>query len=194
MLRNIYAPTDFKSVDRDPAVSVQEKLSEIAESPVTVSHNFRRGYVKDEYIVRLPYTDGALFHVLDDEDGRMLVYTDHVNIGDQALYGNGIGTRLLVAGLQHALEMDPRVHEFSTGWARLGLINTAVAVLGESNVGIDAFGQTFGYDSDRALEEVFDEFPPDPGKKYMVNGITARIDHDRVSNWESPSLDVIERF
>lgn len=186
MLRNYYAPTDFSSVDCDPNLSVEAKLSVIEASPVIVKPGAinSESYV-DSYSLSLPFVVGAKFYVGLNNDSSF-VHTNYFNIGDKELYGRRIGSRILRAALRYAVELNPSVETFSTGRARLGLVNTAVRVLGEENVAVRYFGDRFGWQSDRKLDEVLDEYPPTIGEKYIVKGIEAKIDRDQAVTWELP--------
>lgn len=186
MLRAIVAPTDFLSIDRGPRFSAEEKLDIIARSPVTIRPSVIRGKVyPDSFIARLPFTDGAIFNfgIRTIEDALL---TDYVNVGDAALYGHGIGSRLLRASTRYAVEQDDRVCRLGTGWARLGLVNTVANVFGVENTGVTMSGEHYGWGGDRPLEAIFDDQPPKPNEKYLVNGVDALIDRDLAMTWEEP--------
>lgn len=185
MLRGIYAPSDFTSRDLVPGISAQEKLKVIAASPVIATPDKVNDKVYDDsFSLTLPYTDGGFFLFGISRMPEML-FTDHISVGDEALYGHGIGTRLLKAACRYAVERDRRVKVFSTGWARLGLVNTAIRVFGEQNVAIE-HGERYGWNSDKELAAIFDENPPKAGEKYLVGGIEANIDPSLALTWEAP--------
>lgn len=191
MLRGIYSPTDFMSSDKDPTVSVEDKLAIIAASPVELECDVAGGVRTDSFTVTLPFVDGGCFD-FGITGYPETVLTDHVNVGDAALYGHGIGSRLLRAALRYAVEQDARITELHTGWARLGLINTVVAILGGENVSVEAYGNRYGWGSDRPLETVLDDYPPVPDETYMVNAVIARIDREVALTWELPKLTPTE--
>jgi hypothetical protein len=182
MLRGVYAPTDFVSRDRDPSISPVDKLRVIDSSPSMVHPLGKRA---TNFIVRLPFTDGAVFEAGLCHDG---VYSEHVNVGDVALYGHGIGSRLLRSGLRHAVELQSgKSTRFITGWARLGLVNTVVSVLGEENVKVRLEnGTSYGWQTEQPLGDIFDAQPPVVGEKYLVAAIVANIDPELVMSWEPP--------
>jgi hypothetical protein len=184
MLRGIYAPTDFISFDLDPALGPEQKLRAIAAAPVTVKPWRINGKIyDDDFTVSLPYIQGAIFHANDRENESL--FTDYVHVGDETLYGHGIGSRLLRAGCRYAVERNKHIKVFTTNWARLGLVNTAISVFGEENVGVD-HGIRYGWQGEKPLDAMFDDFPPDLGKKYLVGGIVARIQLDIAMTWEEP--------
>jgi len=186
MLRDIYAPTDFDSNDQDPSLSPEEKLEIIDRFPVTVTPAVLSGRVYDDMChVTLPLVRGITFATGLTSSPTGL-FIEHVNVGDKELYGKCIGSRLLRATCHFAVERDPHIDRLSTGWARLGLVNTVVRVLGEENVAVTSGGQRYGWESDRALEEVFDDEPAQEGKRYLVYSIEAAIDPEQAMEWEKP--------
>jgi hypothetical protein len=92
--------------------------------------------------------------------------------------------------MRYAVETNPEVETFSTGHARLGVVNTAVNVFGIENVSVQKFGDRFGWRSDRNLDEVLDVYPPEIGKKYIVKSVEAKIDRDLAKTWELPVPDL----
>jgi hypothetical protein len=188
MIRGIYAPSDFVSKDRGPGVSTEEKLRIISSSPVQIEPELLRGKVRmDDVVATLPFVDGGIF-AFGLPSFPETILSDHINVGQAELYGHGIGSRLLRAGLRYAVEQDPTVCEFHTGWARLGLINAVVSVLGEDNVGVSIYGDRFGWGTQLPLEAMFDAHPPVEGKKYLVNNIAAKVDRDLALTWEEPRI------
>lgn len=186
MLRELYAPTDFVSEDKDPFFTPEEKLALIDQSAVHAWQSVINGKpYNDQFHVALPFVTGGTFS-FGLKKFPEIVFTDYINVGDEQLYRNGIGARLLKAALRHSVGLDERVREFHTGWARLGLINTAVCVLGEENVGVESGGKSYGWGSDHPLSSVLDDFPPEPGEPYLVFKISAKLNRDEAMSWESP--------
>jgi len=187
MLRNLYAPSDFVSTDANPSIPPEAKLDIIAKSPVEVSHSLFGGRVIDEeFWVSLPFVAGGGFSYGLGGDHANRLFTDYVNVGDKELYGHRIGSRLLRAAIRYGVEKEPAVEVFSTGWARLGLVNTTINVLGIENVAFYKGGKRYGWEGDRPLEQVFDDAPPVENKPYLVYGIEAKIDRDLAMSWERP--------
>lgn len=192
MLRDIYAPTDFKSVDADPSLSPEQKLEAIQRAPAIVTPQIIKGVVYDDsFDIKLPYVDGGVFDFGLTNFPNTL-YSEHVNVGDSALYGHGIGSRILKAAFRYAVEQSPLITEFHTGWARLGLVNTTVSVLGLENVGVKSGGKTYGWGGDVPLEAVFDDYPHEEGSRYLVQNICARIDRDLAMTFERPVYTIDE--
>ncbi len=186
MLRGFYAPSDFLSRDLDPSLTADEKLAIINTSPVLVRPTVIKGRVfEDDFIISLPFVDGGSFN-----DGLKgfpeTLFTDYINVSDAALYGRGIGSRLLKAAFRHSIGHNNNISEFHTGWARLGLVNATISVLSEENVGVECGGNRYGWGSDKPLDSVLDDFPPVPGAKCLVNSIVARIDRELAMSWEAP--------
>lgn len=191
MLRGIYSPTDFESLDKDPNYNPKEKLALVEQSAVhmwpSVINNVP---YEDHFYVSLPFVVGGTFSCGLPESPEVL-FTDYINVGDEALYGNGIGTRLVQAGIRQAVSLDERVTELHTGWARLGLVNTIVRVLGEENVSFYKGGNRYGWGGDNALDTVFDDFPAELNETYLVYKIVAKINRDDAMTWDPP-VRVIE--
>lgn len=182
MLRGIEAQTDFTPYDLAPDKTRDEKLAIINNSPVLAEEHDRMSFS-----TTLPFTQGACFYhsIFSEAD---LIYSDYINVGDPAIYKAGLGTRLLGAGIRHQLEHNSKLATFRTGWARLGLVNTAVAVFGEENVAVLSAGQRFGWNSDKPINSVFEAVPYEPGKPYLVYSIDASIDSERADLWELPTV------
>ncbi len=188
MLRNVYAPSDFESHDADPSLTAEEKLAVIASTPVEIAHTyFGERFIPEEWSVGLPFMARAHLSMLPKTKGHeAILFTDYVNVGDKNLYGHGIGSRLLRAAFRYSVQLDEDIAEFGTGWARLGLVNTVVDVLGPENVAVHKKGQRYGWQGERSLDELFDDHPATEGERYLVYGISAHIDRDLAMTWEKP--------
>jgi len=186
MLKDIYAPSDFAYSDMDPSVRVEDKLTVIAASPVEVVSE-----MEEEFSLSLPFVRGGEFSLLLWKNCRsgelpfMLAWS--IDVGDKELYGYGIGSRLLRAAVRYGIETEPELTRFTTGWARLGMVNTAIKVFGADNVAIEQGGKCYGWQSDKPLDEVFNDYPPEENKPYLVYGIDARINYDKAIQWELPT-------
>lgn len=188
MLRDIYAPSDYDTRNEDPSLSASEKLAVITASPVTIDVTTVDGQrYDDDVVVKLPYVYGGEVSLGLGEDGCTALLSDF-SVGDDELYGNGIGTRLLQAGIRYALDTDPRTTHVLGVWVRLGMLNTIVKSFGLENVTVTKGGQVYGLGTTRAIEEVFDDFPVDEGKTYSVQTVEAMIDPQKVATWEQPLI------
>ena len=49
-------------------------------------------------------------------------------------------------------------------------------------------GIRYGWGGDDCLENIFNDFPPNEGKKYLVGAIEARIDPPEAMMWESSTV------
>lgn len=186
MLKGIYAPTDFKLKDSAPSIPSSEKLEIISQYPTLVYHEIRSNREqKADYSISLPFVTGARFYPYTTGSESRL-YSDYINIGDEALCSHGLGSRLLRVGIRYGLDINSELKKFTTNAARLGLVNTAIAVLGEENVSVKRYGKRYGWESDRPLDELFKDFPPQQGRKYLVDNIIAKIDPDKAMEWERP--------
>lgn len=184
MLRDLYAPSNLTSRNKAPHVSRAKKLKIIASNAITAYDSM----YKDCFSLKLPFVWGAsLTNPKDSRDETDLyMVATAIDVGDEALYGEGIGTRLMKASVRYALEKPDKPLRFVTGHARLGLVNTAVKVFGEDNVAIEYFGNRYGWKSERPLEAVFDDYPLVKGLPYIVSGIDARINREQAMTWELP--------
>jgi len=180
MLHNVYAPTDYGTLDYDPSVPAEEKLAKIALTPVSV--------IDDGYICSfdLPYgfrADVLMGH--DHEDGLI---TDFGTF-DANLRQKGIGARLLGAIFRYAAETRPKITLIATGWARLGYLNTLIKVCGEENVEVENSGFRYGNGTERSLSDIFTDQPPIPGNRYLVQQTVGLIDPKRVQLFEMPVIE-----
>jgi hypothetical protein len=190
MLRDIYAPSDLKSINGDPSVPTDRKLEIINQSPITVEHpqtSYGR-FITNEFGVKLPFTEGAKFSTYING----CLFTSFISVGDSELHRNGIGSRLLKSAVRYAVEhkKSPPVELFASGWTRLGLVNTAVEVFGQENVAVKIAGKYFenryGWKGNKELEEIFDDQPPEEGEPYIVYCMEAMIDREQAMSWETP--------
>lgn len=190
MLCNYYAPTDFDHVDEDPSMPAVDKLRRIAAAEVVAQPLVERGKTYDNsYWVRLPYTQGAeCFFGLPDFPETLMV--DYINVGDRALYGNGIGIRLLMAGIKYAVDRDPNVAEVHTGWARWGLVSALGKLLGKENIAVENAGIRYGWGGAHPIEELLVVSPPTPGEPYLVCDVVARIDRGIALAWPAPRYEL----
>jgi hypothetical protein len=181
MIKGIYVESDFTSIDRGPGIPVDQKLAEIASSPVKLTPVFK------DFRVRLPYTEGLMCSPrVDKTSGKQILHIERANIGDEALYGKGIGTRLLKSALRYALEVQPRLSEFTAQHARLGFVNTAVKVAGESEVSVVIDEVHYGLPSGPAIGDMFKDVPVSPDWAYTVDFLRASVNPDQVKTWEMP--------
>ncbi len=180
MLCGYYAPTDWKSIDMGVGIPKERKLETIAASPVTVSP------FQNAHIVTLPYVDGLYYVLRRPADESPILHLERCNVGDEELYCAGIGTRLLKSAIRHSLELEPRITEFSGQWARLGMLNTIIGIVGKDNVTTELDSVGYGLGSDRELEEMFDAVPFVDGDVYTVDRLRARINPDTALTWELP--------
>ncbi len=180
MLRGYYAPTDWKSIDKGVGIPKEIKLATIAASPVSVSP------IQNAHKVTLPYVDGLSYVLRRPADEAPILHLERCNVGDEELYGAGIGTRLLQAAIRHGLELEPRITEFSGQWARLGMLNTIIGLVGQDNVATELDGVVYGLGSGRKLVEMFDAVPFVDGNVYTVDRLRAQINPDTALTWELP--------
>lgn len=185
MLRNIEAPSDLGAWDRAPEMSREEKLKTIRRTPVTL---FRSMY--GTYSVQLPLVGGASFELRGQGRPKApdTIHMKSLNVGDGSLYKEGIGSRLLKASIAYAVAAEPDVRTLTAEKVYLGSIRTAARVLGAENLRIDHAGQGYGLDAEKLLDEVTEDYPHVPGQVYIVNSLTARIDHSKIVGWEVPVL------
>ena len=180
MLRGLYAPSEFLSTDKAPSISVDRKLAFISHSPVVLRHG--DGNV---FTVSLPFIGGA-FLSLGSADRNESLHAYYVDIGDKALYGHGLGSRLIRGACRYAFDRDDRVRIFSSGWSHLGLLNTAIRVFGEENVAAIQGDARYGWQGQQPLDKLLDDFPLHEGEAYIVGGIEANIDSALALTWEKP--------
>jgi hypothetical protein len=184
MLRDVYAPTSYESVNQDPGLSACQKLEIIKDSPVLIED--------DGIIIRasLPFVKGARILRAEDLISRHKKYLHvlKVDIGDKELYRNGIGTRLLQAGVYYELLRNPRLDTVRVSSAQLGVVNTMVEIFGLENIAVTMVGKRYGMGQEQPLEAFLDDYPPVQGQPYWVRGIEARLNPESMEGWETPSL------
>jgi hypothetical protein len=188
MLRNIYAPTNFHSEDKDPGKTREEKLAIIKTKAVT-ARQIVRPSIPPSVLLELPFLEGLKYTLDRPRENTPTIHIREIDLGDEELYRQGLGTRLVRAAVRHGLELRPDLAQLTVGDARLGLVNTVIGVFGEENVGVTV-GQTYGNGSELPLEAIFDDHPPHPGMPYKVESIRAAIDPHLAAAWELP-IDVV---
>lgn len=180
MIRGLYAPSDFESIDMDPSMSAQQKLAVIKGSPVLVTQS------RSSYHLGLPFVAGLSFDFISVDDEMDTLNIGVINVGDAALYGKGIGSRLVRAATRFGVETHGSVNRLTTAHARLGLLNTVVRVFGEENVVASSHGRQYGTGTGLTLGQLLEEMPPEPGKQYSVQGLDVSIDRTVAAAWEMP--------
>lgn len=182
MLRDLYAPTSYGSVNQDPGLSASQKMEIITGSPVLLED--------DGVMIRasLPFVKGAEILRADDLRIRHKKYLHvlKIDIGDSELYRQGIGTRLLQAGVCYELSRNPELDTVRVNSAQLGVVNTVIKVFGLENVTVTMVGRRYGRGEDRPLEAFLDDYPLLPDQPYWVRGIEARLNPESVQEWEQP--------
>ena len=185
MLRGVYAPSDFVSRNLDPQINPEQKIAIISRSKVIVTP--KPGINLSRFEVTLPYSDGGEFAYGFNHNPEIL-FTDYLSVGDEELYRKGLGSRMLMVACRYATERSNRVCVFATGWARLGLLNTAVRVFGDDKVSAVKGKERYGWNGKKSLEEMFDDYPPEEGRKYLVDRVEAYIDREQAGKWEQPEV------
>ena len=181
MIRGIEAPTDMASLDLAPWLSPEEKLAEIQQSPVTYE-SFRNGRALE---LHLPYIRCMMAHFIKTDGGRSM-FIESINVTDRNLYKQGIGTRLIRAGIRYGIETFPDLREVSTSGARLGVVNTLAGIVGQENIEVRLAGEDYGGSHPKPLEAMFDDVPWVEGSPYKVHGIRATLDTAGVEAFEMP--------
>jgi hypothetical protein len=179
MLRGINAPTDLASMDKDPHVPPEAKLGIIRDSPVYVHRSL------NSHKLTLPFVEGLAYTPVLTGKGHTM-HIERMNVGDKALYRQGIGTRLLQAAIRYGLEQESRTLELSATGARLGLLNTVIGVLGAENVTTELRGNRYGAGTDQSLETMLTDFPFVEGEPYKIQGVWAQIDPTLAEDWVVP--------
>lgn len=176
---NFDSPTDFKPVDRDPSVPPEDKLLIIDTSrPLIEIGQF------GNFCVSLPFADGALFNHPSPSFPTTLS-TEHVNVGDPALFRKGIGSRILKAAAVFGKQRFPEVDTVAgISWTRLGFVNAAISVFGAENTTVETMGKSYGERGDKDLGQLFTDYPPMDGETYFVSGgVTCTLDEERMAAW-----------
>lgn len=181
MLAGLYVPSDIEPRDADPRVTSEEKLKIIHRSQVRISSSSDDGH----FVARLPYGIWAGVYLPLPSTRERYAWITDIFAGDPSLHQKGIGSRLMRAVITEAVKRDPTVNCVVTGWARLGVVNTLIRVLGEENVSVTNNGRTFGMGTEYPLDDVFKHAPPHEGKQYLVHSTKSRIDPDLVRAWAS---------
>jgi len=183
MLHEIYVPQEAATRDSDPTKTVEEKLRIIADAPVQADQQTMTGCLK----LRLPYISTGLSAEPAVGDPNTL-YIHHVALGDEALYGHGIGTRLLRAAARLALEQNPDMHELLAVHSNLVLVNTFAAAAGPENTTVWLSDRdSYGHGSDKPLEAIFDDQPYIDNQPYHVWEVRAVLNPMQVAAWELPT-------
>lgn len=178
------APTDFTHIDRAPGVSAVQKLREIDQAPIRVQR------ILNCFKLTLPYIEGLTYAPTRPSLAAAYdnLHVERINIGDEALYGKGIGTRLVRAAVRHCLEAYSTVETLTATWVRLGAVNTFVRALGTDAVKVTQYGQTYGAGTGRQLEDMFDAHPFQAEEPYYVGYLEATLVPEKSAAWELPIL------
>lgn len=180
MLAGLYVPSDIEPRDADPRVTSEEKLKIIHRSQVRISSSSDDGH----FVARLPYGIWAGVYLPLPSTRERYAWITDIFAGDPSLHQKGIGSRLMRAVITEAVKRDPTVNCVVTGWARLGVVNTLIRVLGEENVSVTNNGRTFGMGTERPLEELLEFAPPHDDGPYVVYSTKSRIDPVVIKAWE----------
>jgi GNAT superfamily N-acetyltransferase len=180
MIGEVYAPSNYVSADQDPSKSAEEKLEIINSSQSKVTEN-RLGAFR----VTLPYVWGASAEPFVTDPNKL--YLHDVNVGDEELYGHGIGTRLLQAAVRYGASIDPNLKSVLARNADLGLVNTLIKGLGKENVRVSLSAHDhYGFGTNNPLEAIFEHQPSKEGEPYRVWEVEALVDSEQINNWELP--------
>lgn len=172
MLKGIEIPIRTTVRDRKPTVSAADKLEHIQQKQaIRPVPDLETGLVS----FKLPYVDD--FKVEFNDEGTIMSI-NHFNIGDRALIGHGIGSRLLKRAIDHGLECYPNLNRLIHASANLALVNTVVKVVGEEYVSVNNRGQRYGFGTDRPLEAMFEDHPYTEDYPYLVDRVEAVLDRD----------------
>jgi hypothetical protein len=129
--------------------------------------------------VRLPFNSGANGTVSRAKGPfRASVILDNIFVADPRLIGTGTGTRLVCAFLATALEVDSTQTRLRTSWVRLGAANAIIKACGPERVRLECGHSPehwYGWETDRSLEQMFDDFPPVEDKAYQIMATTSDL-------------------
>ncbi len=181
MLRDVYVPSDLPSLNVAPDIPASEKIQVITATPVTIFHH--SGF---EFDLRLPYVrDTSFVHGLPSMTGSLAL--EHIDLGDERLYGHGIGSRLLRAATRYIVGLNAGVSSLTVDdHPRLGVLNTFISVFGTESVEARIGGVTYGGRGITTLDQIFEEHPVQAGEPYLLRSITACIDPAIAMSWENP--------
>ena len=193
MLRGVYAPSDFESIDSDPAIPAAVKLAVIHAARVRVTQSEFRDNFGGPFDLELPFRVRASFDLCTHTDGQPLeqpyLSGERIDVSDEALYRNGLGTRLIKSAVRYGLLLEPRLQVFSTGWARLGLLNSVVKIFGEDSVAVMHGDNRYGWNGNVPLDAIFDDLPPRAGQPYLIPAMEAAVNPEIALGWELPIVD-----
>jgi hypothetical protein len=180
MLRGVHVSSDLPSLNSAPDISATEKLHIIATTPIAIIHH--SAY---EFDLRLPYIrDTAFTHSLPSMVGSLAL--ERIDLGDEELYGHGIGSRLLTTATRFAVGLSSVTALTVDDHPRLGVLNTVISVFGEENVEARIGDISYGGQGEHTLGQIFDDHPVQEGEPYLLSVITARIDPATAMTWEVP--------
>jgi hypothetical protein len=190
MIKEVYAPSDYTSINQDPSIPIEKKLEIISNArPVVIAYKWI-----NTFKITLPFVQGATSEFFKEDpnlarDPNLLLLHD-LNVGDKELYLKGIGTRLLQATVRHGELLNPNLEGIRAVDAHLGLVNTFVKCFGEDNTAIFLSPHDhYGKGSDKPLKAIFDHQPPIEGEPYKVWEVQAQVDPEQVKSWELPIIN-----
>jgi hypothetical protein len=185
MSKELWVPArpNIDSHDSDPETSVEQKLEAIKRKQgIRIVPDRTRGNpdgFKDLYKAHLPYTKGVSFFL---REGSSDIELWDLDLGDKALYGHGIGTRLLQRVVEYGVHKRPDFRTISRGVGNWALVMTLGKVLGSNDfVEFEKGGRKYGaLGGHPPIEAVFGHSPVEDGEEYNVKNIVGHIYADRL--------------
>lgn len=161
----------ISSVDSDSRKTTRQKILDIKKSRIKIAKE--SGY-DNVYRTRLLHTKGLSFYVA--EGSKDLTLWD-IDLGNRALYGHGIGARLLQRAVQFSLHKNPDIQTVSRGEGNWALAKVIGKVLGgDEHVSFEKDGTVYGEQGDRPISTALVDHLPTEGQEYTVRNIVGSID------------------
>lgn len=191
MLRNIYVPSHAETETPALEIPVEHMLEELATArpavaavhdeslPIPIVEGCYDVYFRAGFLRPIPYVKGLRFQLEENDDATSL-HIERMDVGDERLRGNGIGTQLLQKAIEFGAREKDNLTTLTTGPANMGLVNTICKVLNrdseEEHVSFRKRGTWYGAGYDKPLEAVFDDVKYHGGDRYLVQEVRAAID------------------
>jgi hypothetical protein len=195
MLKNLHIPSRVELRDLHPEVPAEEKLEAINSAEPTVAPDMAIGldipvvedryrvYFADTFRKEIPYVEGMCFELHEALDtDESILEIDWLRVGDDKLYGHGIGTRLLQKAVEYGLESRPNLKTLTISPADMGLINTIGKVLGTDHVAVRRGRDWYGEGRDKPLEAILEDVPYRQCERYWMHEVRGSIDPARIQS------------